>query len=223
MLDRALQPRHRRTMTGPIPGGSWIGVSASGATRYREDQRALTVRTVLPSSSERTRPSDRRERRMKTFFPATAPCIEQGGRRVHILDLSRIGAKLYAEFALQLNECLVLDICGTKDNGHVVWATGNKRVLRLPSVFQPTSWRRLAAHTCPILSGKRTGGAYARAVRSLTFACRASPVRRPDNRACAVQGLRGQPSAIVPIVRDHPHPVASRAALEDEDQLRQVS
>lgn len=67
-----------------------------------------------------------RERRLKVFFPATISDRQLGERRVHILDLSRGGARLHVNEILRLDQKVSLDIFGTKHSAQIVWLAGKQ-------------------------------------------------------------------------------------------------
>jgi hypothetical protein len=68
----------------------------------------------------------RQERRLKVFFPATMIAREGGSRRVHVLDLSRGGARLHVGDAMAPDEVVVLDLFGSSHSAKVAWASAKQ-------------------------------------------------------------------------------------------------
>jgi hypothetical protein len=85
----------------------------------------------------------RRDRRFKTFLPAAASTAGGGEHRVHVLDLSRSGARLHADTSFDPSDTLLLDLHGVKHSARVVWSRGKQIGVVFTMALTPDELRRI--------------------------------------------------------------------------------
>ena len=78
------------------------------------------MRGIVPAGNDCTA---RAEGRYKTFFPAFAR-TSSGTMRVHILDVSRAGARLHGTYAVEIKDILQIAFDGDQVAARVQWIRG---------------------------------------------------------------------------------------------------
>ena len=76
------------------------------------------------NTPSRNHSAARVEKRYKTFFLASA-CTSNGVMRVHILDVSRAGARLHGTFAVGIGDVLRIAFAGDQVAARVRWIKGD--------------------------------------------------------------------------------------------------
>lgn len=86
--------------------------------------------------------SARAEKRYKTFFVASV-CTANGTMRVHILDVSRAGARLHGTFAVGIGDVLQIAFDGDHVAARVQWINGGMFGTQFCSPLSPSALTRI--------------------------------------------------------------------------------